>query len=132
MIYFKSDYHQASAEQELLKLLKHLSSLPGVSGVCVTRSFVFCVMFCWSLFILFPVCFLVLPLYCLSSIYGLWLFLWYLKTSLCSFFKQYLVLTSEDSVLHEFTCICCIIFMITILFYIHVCHVPFLFECNLT
>ena len=52
-------------EQELLTLLEHLSSFPIFKGVCVTRSLVFCVMFCRSLFVLLS--FYFLSLYCLSS-----------------------------------------------------------------
>ena len=40
-------------EQELLTLPGHLSSHPVLSGVRVTRSLVFCAMFCRSLFVLF-------------------------------------------------------------------------------
>ena len=40
-------------EEELIFLLEHLSSLPVFSGVRVARSLVFCVMFCWSLFVFF-------------------------------------------------------------------------------
>ena len=41
--------------RELLNIPEHLSSHPPlvVSGVCVARSLVFCVMFCRSLFVLF-------------------------------------------------------------------------------
>jgi hypothetical protein len=39
--------------QELLTLPEHMSSPPGFSGVHTARSFVFCVMFCRSLFVLF-------------------------------------------------------------------------------
>jgi hypothetical protein len=40
-------------EQELLALLEHPSSPPGFSGVRLTQSLVFNVVFCWSLFGLF-------------------------------------------------------------------------------
>ena len=40
-------------EQELLTLPENLSSHPVLSGVRVTRSLVFCAMFCRSLFVLF-------------------------------------------------------------------------------
>jgi hypothetical protein len=40
--------------QELLTLPEHMSSPPGFSEVRVTRSLVLCVMFCRSLFVLFP------------------------------------------------------------------------------
>jgi hypothetical protein len=39
-------------EQELLTLPEHPSSNPVFSWVRVIRSFVLCVMFCWSLFVL--------------------------------------------------------------------------------
>ena len=42
-------------EQELLTLPEHLSSHPVFGGVRVARFFVFCVMFCRSLFVLFRV-----------------------------------------------------------------------------
>jgi hypothetical protein len=65
-------------EQELLTLLKHLSSLPVFSGVRVTRSLVLCVVFCRSLFVPLSLIFLLsvllrfmdsdyLPLVSLSS-----------------------------------------------------------------
>ena len=38
-------------EQELLTLPEHLNSPPGFNGVRVARSYVFCVVFCRSLFI---------------------------------------------------------------------------------
>ena len=38
-------------KQELLTLPKHMSSPPMLSGVCITRSLVLCVMFCRSLFV---------------------------------------------------------------------------------
>ena len=40
-------------EQKLLILPEHMSSLPGFSGVRVTSSLVFCIMFCRSLFVPF-------------------------------------------------------------------------------
>jgi hypothetical protein len=40
-------------EQELLTLPENLSSSSVISGVRVTRSFVFCVVFCWSMFVPF-------------------------------------------------------------------------------
>jgi hypothetical protein len=51
-------------EQELLTLPEHLSSPTVINEVCVTRSLVFCVMFCRSLFILLS--FSVWSLCCLS------------------------------------------------------------------
>jgi hypothetical protein len=65
-------------EQELLTFLEHLSSPWFFSGVCVTRSLVFCVMFCRSLFVLF----LFGSCFVCPSIYGFWLPLWYLQTFL--------------------------------------------------
>ena len=120
-------------EQELFTLPEHLSSLPILSGVRITRSLVLCVMFCRSLFFLlsfffwplcylsfcllaivlsvllsfghcvicpsvfWPLCYLSFCLLaivlsvllsfghcvvCLSSIYGVWLPLWYIQTLL--------------------------------------------------
>ena len=66
-------------EQELLILPKHLRSPPVFSGVCVTRSLVFCVYFidrCLS-FCTFSCGHCVVRS---SSIYGLWLPLWYLQS----------------------------------------------------
>ena len=64
-------------EQELLTLLEHLSSSPVFSGVRVTRSLVLCVCFvdhCLSFCTFsFGHC-----VFCSSSIYGLWIPLWYL------------------------------------------------------
>jgi hypothetical protein len=42
------------AEQDLLTLPEHMSSPPVFNEFRVTRSLVFCVMFCRSLFVLFP------------------------------------------------------------------------------
>ena len=68
-------------EQELPIFPENLSSPPVFSGVRVTRSFVLCVIFCRSLFVLctfsFGHC-----VVCLSSICGFWLPLWYLQTLL--------------------------------------------------
>jgi hypothetical protein len=63
-------------EQELIFLLEHLSSLPVFSGVRVARSLVLCVLL--IIICLFSVghC-IVCP-----SIYGFWLPLWCLQTSL--------------------------------------------------
>ena len=41
-------------EQELLILPEHLSSPPVLSGFFVAQSLVFCVVFCRSVFVLFP------------------------------------------------------------------------------
>ena len=40
-------------EQELLNIPEYMSLQPMFSGVRVVRSLVFCVMFCWSFFLLF-------------------------------------------------------------------------------
>jgi len=68
-------------EQELPTHPEHLSSSPVFSGVRVTRSLVLyvcfvdrCLSFCTFYFIHCVVCY--------SSIYGLWLPLWYLQTLL--------------------------------------------------
>ena len=47
-------------EQELLILLENLSSSTDFSGVRVTRSFIFCIVFCRSLFVLLAILFSVL------------------------------------------------------------------------
>ena len=68
-------------DQELLTLPEHLSSTLVISGVCVARSLVSCVVFCRSLFYHCVVC----P----SSIYGFWLHLWYFQTFLyCGLHKN--------------------------------------------
>jgi hypothetical protein len=65
-------------EQELPTLPEHQSSPPVFSGVRVSRSLVFCVVFCRSLFVpLSSGHYVVCP-----SIYGLWWPLWYLQTLL--------------------------------------------------
>jgi hypothetical protein len=65
-------------EQELLTLPKHLSSPPVFSDVCVTRSLVLYVYLVDRfLYFCFGHC-----VVCSSSIYGLWLPLWYLQTLL--------------------------------------------------
>ena len=65
-------------EQELFTFREHMSSPPFFSGVRVTRSLLLCVCFvdcCLSFCTFFCHCFV-----CSSSIYGLWLPLWYLQT----------------------------------------------------
>ena len=65
-------------EQELLTLQEHMSSPLGISGVRVARSLVLCACFvdrCFS-FCTFSFDHCVV---CSSSIYGLWLHLWYLQ-----------------------------------------------------
>jgi hypothetical protein len=52
-------------EQELLTFMEHLSSSLVFSGVHITRSLVFCVVFCRSWFVLLS--FFFCPLCCLSS-----------------------------------------------------------------
>ena len=54
----------ATCIKELLTLPNHSSSPPNLSAVRVTRSFVFCVMFCRSFFV--PLSFYFWPLCCLS------------------------------------------------------------------
>ena len=56
-------------EQEPLTLVEYLSSPLVFSGICVTRSWLFCVVFCRSLFVLLS--FFLWPLYCLP--FDLWL-----------------------------------------------------------
>ena len=69
-------------EQELLTLLKQLSSSPVFSGVRVTRSLVLCVVFCRSLFVLLY--FFFWPLCCLFffDVRILITSLWYLQALL--------------------------------------------------
>ena len=82
-------------EQELPTLPELLSLPPGFSGVRVTRSLALCVCFvdrCESLCSFsFDHC-----VVCPSSIYGLWLPLWYLQTLLTSVARS------------SYTCICLI------------------------
>jgi hypothetical protein len=66
--------------QELLALPEHMSSPPVFSEVCVARSFVFCVMFCRSLFVLlsfffWPLC----CLWCTKSDYHFGIFKLFLR-----------------------------------------------------
>ena len=66
--------------QELLALPQHMSSPPVFSEVCVARSFVFCVMFCRSLFVLlsfffWPLC----CLWCTKSDYHFGIFKLFLR-----------------------------------------------------
>jgi hypothetical protein len=61
-------------EQELLTIVEALISSPVFSGVRVARSFVFCVVYRWPLFVLLS--FFIGPL----SIYVVCLPLWYLQT----------------------------------------------------
>jgi hypothetical protein len=66
-------------EQELWTLTEHLNSPPLFSGVRVTRSFVFCAMFCRSVFVLlsFKAFSFRHWFVCPSLTYGSWLPLWY-------------------------------------------------------
>ena len=77
-------------KQELPTLPEHLSSTSVFSRVRVTRSLVFCVMFCRSLFVLLS--FFVWPLCCLSfDVQILITSLWYLQTLLyeCLFWNSF-------------------------------------------
>jgi hypothetical protein len=79
-------------EQDILTFHEHLSSPPVFSGVRVARSFIFCVMFCRSLFALlfffflllcclpfFDLLLLITPLVSSDYHFGIfWLPLWYL------------------------------------------------------
>ena len=64
-------------EQELLTLSGHMSSPPVFNGVCVSRSFVLCVVLCRLLFVKLSSFFW--PFWYLSY-NGTWLPLWYLQT----------------------------------------------------
>jgi hypothetical protein len=68
---------------ELLTLPEYLSSSAVFSVVCVVRSLVFCVVFCWSLFVLLSFFF-----FSVLQFTGFWLPLWYLK----SFHTEVLIL----------------------------------------
>jgi hypothetical protein len=61
MIYHRicNQINMSLVKQELLTLPEHLSS-PVISGVCVSRSLVLCVLFCKSVFVFF----------CLSIVYS--------------------------------------------------------------
>jgi hypothetical protein len=75
-------------KQELFTLPEHMSSTPVFSGVHITRSLVVCVCFvyrCLS-FCTFSFGHCVV---CSSSIYGFWLPLWYLQSSLQMIKWQY-------------------------------------------
>ena len=67
---------------------------PVFSGVRVTRSFVFNVVFCRYLFTISPFSFA----HCIDcpSIYGFWLPLWYLQTFLAILFKHFCLLAPKD------------------------------------
>ena len=66
--------------QELLSLPEHMSSPPVFSEVCVARSFVFCVMFCRSLFVLLSLFFWPLCcLWCTESDYHFGIFKLFLR-----------------------------------------------------
>ena len=83
-------------EQDILTFHEHLSSPPVFSGVRVARSFIFCVMFCRSLFALlfffflllcclpfFDLLLLITPLVSSDYHFGIfWLPLWYLLITL--------------------------------------------------
>ena len=64
-------------EQEVLTLPEYVSSTAMFSGVHVARSLVFCVMFCWSLFVFFLFFSFENWIVCPSSIYGFWFPVWY-------------------------------------------------------
>ena len=74
-------YSPTRVEQEMPTVPEHMSSLSVFSGIHIERSFVFCVMFCRSLFVLLLFFLLTIMLSVLSSIYGFWLHLWYLLNS---------------------------------------------------
>ena len=76
----------------MLTVLEHLSSHPIFSGVRVSRSLVFCVMLCISLFVLLSF-FFGHCVVCPSSSYRFVLSLWYLQTLLIT-----LLLVSPPSV----------------------------------
>ena len=76
-------------QQELPTLPEHLSSPPVFSGVFVTQSSVFCVMFCRSLFVLLN--FFFLPFCCLS--FDLWILITPLVSSNPSFFAHFCLWT---------------------------------------
>jgi len=67
-------------EQEIRTLPEHLNSSWVFSGVCISRSLLLCVVFCGSLFVLLSFLFC----YCIVCllIYGFWLPLWCVQTSL--------------------------------------------------
>ena len=69
------------AEQEMLIIPEHLSSLPISSEVRVTGSLVLCVYFLDRYLFFCTFCF-GFCVVCSSAIYGLWLPLWYLQTLL--------------------------------------------------
>jgi hypothetical protein len=68
-------------EQELLTLLEHLIPPPVFSAICVTRSLVIYVCFV-NRYLSFCAFSFDHCVFCSSSIYGLWLPLWYLQTLL--------------------------------------------------
>jgi hypothetical protein len=74
-------------DQELLTLPEHMSSPPVFSGVRVTRSLVLCVCFV-DRFLFFCIFSFGHCVVCSSSIYGLWLPLWYLQTLLLQNISQ--------------------------------------------
>jgi hypothetical protein len=77
----QQDKRVSLVEQELLILLEHLSSPTVFCGVRVTRSFVVCVCIVDRCLSFCPFSFGHCVV-CSSSIYGLWLPLWYLQTFL--------------------------------------------------
>ena len=126
-------------EQELLTLLEHMSSPPVFSGVRVARSLDLCVFFvdrCLSFCTFsFGHCFLFS-----SSIYGLWLLLWYLQNLLVVVFLTFLFfffIFYFFLVVSCFVCVCvcvfaCIVFLFCywILELFRQCGI-FLFSCFL-
>ena len=91
--FIRSSRWVSLVEQELLTLPVHLSSAPVFSGVRVTQSLVFCVMFCRSWFVPF-----FLPLCCpfFFDIRILITSLWYLQTLLIYVICIYLRILEYD------------------------------------
>lgn len=73
--------------QDIFTLPEHPWLTLVFSGVCVSQSKIFCVVFVWSLFVLLS--FFLLAIYCVSFFYyGFWLQLYYLQTLLFTIWCQ--------------------------------------------
>jgi hypothetical protein len=80
--YSKSNPTVILVEQELPTHLEHLISPQILSGVRVTRSIIFCVVFVEHWLSVCPVSFGHCIVCGFFSVYGFWLFVWYLQTFL--------------------------------------------------
>ena len=120
-------------EHELLTLPEHLISLLIFSGVHVAHSLIFCVLFCWSIFVLLSLLFW--SLYCLSFILVTVLPVLLFWSLYClSFFDLRLLITPAFGILKLFWKKCKIASSLNTdkyTYFIYRCIIVFIFKCGL-